>query len=97
MASECPEAKAVLKKGFPEAFFKEVHWIDITKNLEFRSYRAGNYYWIAIHEAGDPVHLGWLDASGAKICTHEKDDYKVERQGEEHSDWAHYFRILKRV
>ena len=93
----CPEAQRAIRNTFPEAFKKEVHWVDITESLEFRPYRAGNYYWIAIHEKGNPTHLGWLDASGAKICTHEKGNYRVERQGEGHSDWANYFRILKRV
>ena len=95
MASECSEAKAVLKKGFPEAFIED--WVDVTENLVFRPYKAGRFYWIGIYQKGASLQIGWLDKAGANICTHANREYKIEGQRSRGiNSWDNYFRILRR-
>jgi len=98
MAEECEEAKAVLKKGFPEVFEEE--WIDVTSDFEFHPYKVGSFYWIGIYPRGASLHIGWIDSAGAHICTHQKKSFKVDKIEERlerfHSFRDNYFRILRR-
>lgn len=95
MASECSEAKAVLKKGFPEAF--EDEWTDITRQVRFipDSRQGKGFYWIGMYEEGALDHFGYIDISrGVDICDCDKNRYRVETGKGENG--CTYFRILKR-
>lgn len=95
-SEKCPNAKVVLKELFPDVF-KE-GWIDVTENLHFRPYQASSFYWIGIYQEGTSLQIGWLDNAGANICTHAKENYKIEAQKTKGTNsWDNYFRILKKI
>jgi len=98
MAKKCPEAKEILREGFPEAF--ESMWVDVTESLEFRPYKAGCYYWIGIYNKYVSLQIGWLDNAGAHICTHAEKSYRIEKyKSGEIRSWGwedNYFRIMKK-
>ena len=84
-SKDCPDAKEVLKKLFPEAFKEE--WDDVTKELEIRiaHFGEGVYYLrfshngsIIAHSHCDLLGDGEYDYHFIMFNDTYKDEYKIE-------------------
>lgn len=53
MAEECPEAKAVLKRGFSEAF--EDEWKDVTDECKFKVDKNNMGHFIRVYHYGEKI------------------------------------------
>ena len=86
-SKDCPDAKEVLTKLFPEAFKEpEEEWVDITLHIEWKPSGAGRYYWLRGFYGSVQVAC-WYATDGIK--TYDMTDFRLEMK-------SYDFRILKR-
>lgn len=91
MASECSEAKTVLKKGFPEAFKEE--WEDITRIVKPEIiYAANDKPYLRFVDPqrestgsglANSAAIGYTPSITIPLFIYQPENYKVEKHGEE--------------
>lgn len=97
LAKECPDARRMLEKGFPEAFVGK--WVDITEEMKWSLVDITSGYWIKGEYRGDTVC--WCGGTkmfldSRVIGRYTKNDFKIENTDVPSENEGSQFRIYKK-